>query len=469
MVMGDIQEGLDVAVIGAGPGGYVAAIRAAQLGRQVTLIEGRSQAGGVCLHEGCIPSKALIHAANIYQGIADAEELGIVVTNRSIDIAKLQIWKQGLVGKLSKGIVQLCKDNKVTILQGIAQFTSPTSIRIDTSDGAKSYHFKKAIIATGSRPVEIPSLPFYSKKKIFSSTEALSLEKIPSSLAVVGGGYVGVELGTVYAKLGSVVTLIEEQNSILPGLDSDFTKVVAKRLKKLGVIVQTGTRAKEYNGQQLILENGAKPVAADAVVVAVGRRPRTESLDLKQARVKIDERGFIITNAQCQTSQSSIYAIGDVAGEPMLAHKASAEGRVAAEAICGQKSAFDQVVPAVIFSDPEIATVGLSETEAKAEGIDAQVVQFPFAALGRSLASHATEGFVKIVVAADTKRVLGVHIVGHAASELIAEGTLAVEMGAYADDLGLTVHTHPTFAEAIAEAADMIYGHAIHISPRKQK
>lgn len=469
MVVGDIQEGIDVAVIGAGPGGYVAAIRAAQLGRKVTLIDSRERLGGVCLHEGCIPSKALIHAANVYHGLSEAEEFGVRVEGRSIDVVQMQQWKRGIISKLSKGIGQLCKENHVTFLRGTARFTSPNSLQVDSENETKSYQFKHAIIASGSEAIQIPSLPFDAKKNVVGSKGALNLESIPKKLAVIGAGYIGVELGTVYAKLGSQVTFIEVLDGILPGLDRDITKVIERRLKGLGVTVLTGTEVTGFDKGGLQTKGNGSVVEADQVIVAVGRRPKSDSLNLQQVRVKTDEKGFIVVDQRQQTSQPTIYAIGDVVGEPLLAHKASAEGKVAAEAICGKQAAFDAVVPSVIFSDPEIASVGMTTEEAKEAGIETIVSQFSFAALGKSLAAHAPAGFVKILAAADTKRVLGIHMVGAAASELIAEATMAIEMGAFADDLALTVHTHPTFSEAIAEAAEMLYGEAIHISPRKQK
>lgn len=466
MVMGDLEEGLDVAVIGAGPGGYVAAIRAAQLGRDVTLIDGAKRLGGICLREGCIPSKALIHVADVYKGIEEAADFGITVEGRKIDIAQMQEWKSGIIKKLSRGIEQLCKENKVSVICGKAHFTSPNSLQVETEAGMSSYQFNHAIIATGSEAIEIPSLPFNFEKNIIGSKGALNLEKVPQQLAVVGGGYIGIELGTVYAKLGSRVTIIEATDSLLPGMDSDIIKVVSRRLKKLSVTVLLETTANKYD-KGTLTTSGPK-VEADCVIVAVGRKPFSKGLNLEQAGVRVDDKGFIIVNKQQQTSQPTIYAIGDIVGGAMLAHKASAEGKIAAEAICGQPSAFDNVVPAVVFSDPEIATVGMTQADAEQRGLNVVVSQFPFAALGKSLAMNATDGFVKIVASADTKQVLGVHMVGGMCSELIAEATLAVEMGAHADDIALTIHTHPTFAEAMAEAADMLYGHAVHLTPRKQ-
>jgi dihydrolipoamide dehydrogenase len=466
MVMGDIQEGLDVVVIGAGPGGYVAAIRAAQLGRDVTLIDERVALGGVCLSEGCIPSKALIHASNLYDQIAHAEIYGIKVEGASCDLGEMQRWKEGIIQKLTQGVQQLCQSNKVTILQGTAQFTTKNSLQVTHDDSIKSFQFKNAIIATGARSVEIPSIPF--SEQVLSSKEALELTSLPKKLAIIGGGYIGVELGTVYAKLGSTVTIIEAEKRLLPELDKGLGRPVIKQLKALGVTLLTGVKAKEFKGGQLTLE-GAENLVVDKVLVAVGRSPNTHNLNLKAAHVQIDERGFIAVNEQCQTSSSKIYAIGDCAGGMLLAHKASAEGKVAAEALCGESIAFDALVPAVIFSDPEIAFVGLSETEAKERGLDTVSSRFPLAAIGRSLASNASEGFVKLIADAKTSRLLGFQMVGHGASELVAEATLAIEMGAHAEDLSLTIHSHPTFSEAIHDAAEGLYGQSIHLASRASR
>ncbi len=466
--MGSIQEGVDVVVIGAGPGGYVAAIRAAQLGREVHLIEAMERLGGVCLNWGCIPSKALIHVANFFSDIDGAADFGIMVKEKSLDPKKMQAWKDNILKKLSKGIEQLCKDYGITVHQGTAHFDSKNSVTVIRQEGSESLKFKHAIIASGSKAIELPGLPFDEAKGIVSSKGALSWSKMPPKLAVIGGGYIGIEMGTVFAKFGSQVTIVEALDRILPEMDAEIAKPVERKLKKLGVNIVAKAKASSFDGKKLKVD-GADDVAADKVLVAVGRKPNAESLDLKAASVDVDARGFILINEKCQTSNPKVYAIGDVAGGMLLAHKASAQGKVAAEAVCGRKVAFENYVPAVIFSDPEIATVGLSEAEAQAAGFAAKSGQFPFAALGRAMASQATEGFVKVVGDAKTKRILGFQIVGPHASELIATASHALEMGALVDDLALIINTHPTFAEAIGEAVESIYGRAIHLSPRKQK
>ncbi len=468
VVMGDIQEGVDVVVIGAGPGGYVAAIRAAQLGREVHLVDSLDRLGGVCLNWGCIPSKALIHVANFFNDLGAAGDFGVNIEQSSLDSQKMQEWKEGIVDRLSKGIGQLCKDNGVTVHKGTAHFTSDKSLAIDSGDRLASYHFKNAIIATGSTEIEIPGLAFDDKKGIVSSRGALSWTEVPQRLVVVGGGYIGIELGTVFAKFGSQVTIVEALDRILTGMDPDIVKPVERKLKKLGVDVRLNAKAESFTDKKLMLEGG-EMVEADKVLVAVGRKPNTASLELNSAGVELDEKGFIKTQPNGQTSCSHIYAIGDVAGGMLLAHKASAEGKVAAEAICGQAAALDSLVPAVIFSDPEIASIGLNEHEARTQGYQVETGQFPFAALGRAMAAHATDGFVKVVSDAQSRRLLGFQIVGGHASELIATATHALEMGALSDDLELVINTHPTFAEAIGEAVESIYGKAIHLSPRKQK
>lgn len=467
MVVGEIQEGVDVIVIGAGPGGYVAAIRAAQLGREVYLIDSMDRLGGVCLNCGCIPSKALIHVANVFSGLDSAKDYGISVQGKALDFKKLQEWKEGIISQLSKGVAQLCKENGVTVHQGTARFTSNNSLFVASTEKSSSFKFKNAIIATGSCPLEVPGLSFNEDRGIVSSRGALNWTELPKKLAVIGAGYIGIELGTVYAKLGSEVTMIEALDRILPELDPTLGKPVAKHLKSLGVTTKLNTTAENFDGKALHLSDGSE-IAVDKVLVAVGRRPNSENLGLEKAGIEIDEKGFIKTGPDAQTTQANIYAIGDVAGGALLAHKASAEGKIAAEAICGQKVAFDNYVPAVIFSDPEIAVVGLSETEAQKQGLEIKAGQFPFAALGRAMASHATEGFVKVISEEPSKRLLGFQIVGTHASELIATATHALEMGALVDDLSQIINTHPTFSEAIGEAIESIYGKAIHLSPRKQ-
>jgi dihydrolipoamide dehydrogenase len=466
--MSEKQKDVDVVVIGAGPGGYVAAIRAAQLGRKVHLIDAMERLGGVCLNWGCIPSKALIHVANFFSDIERVSDLGIAIDSKSLDLAQTQTWKNGILKKLSKGIEQLCKDNGITIHRGIAYFTSRDSIMVEKEDRSESLKFKNAIIATGAHAIELPGLPFGEAKGIVSSKGALGWSELPKKLVVVGAGYIGIELGTVFAKFGSEVTIIEALDRILPEIDQELSRPVERKLKKRGVRIILGSKVKGLDGRTVELEGGDK-IEADKVLVAVGRKPNTDNLSLDTAGVLLDEKGFIKVAEDGMTTNSLIYAIGDVVGGALLAHKASAEGKIAAEAMCGQAVSFDHFIPSVIFSDPEIAMVGLTEAQASEKGIKTSTGQFPFAALGRAMASHATDGFVKIVADAETKRLIGCQMVGPHVSELIATVTHALEMGAEVDDLLPIINTHPTFSEAIGEAVESIYGRAIHISPRKQK
>lgn len=467
MVVGDFANEVDVLVVGGGPGGYVAAIRAAQLGRDVTLVE-KGNLGGVCLNVGCIPSKALISAAELVEKLQHGGNMGIVAENISVDFGKMQEWKNGVVKQLTKGVGQLLKSNKITVVQGEAYFSGEDQVKIATEDNSETYKFKDCIIATGSTSVELKDLPF-DGKRIISSTEALSLPEIPNKMVVVGGGYIGLELGTAYAKLGSEVTVLEGMDQLLPGVDPKIVRFVTKNLKKNKVAFKTNALVKnaEVKDDEVTvtaeIKGEAETFTADVVLVAVGRRPNTADLGLEQIGVELDDKGFVKVNEKMQTSAQHIYAIGDIAGQPMLAHKASYEGKVAAEVIAGEPSVVDyRAMPYVIFSDPEIAYTGLTEEQAKEAGYDATSFRFPFPANGRALSMNAADGFVNVVADKESKRILGMQIVGPEASSLIAEAVMAIEFGATAEDIALTIHAHPTLPEAIAEAAEGILGHAIH-------
>lgn len=471
MVVGDMTTEVDVLVIGAGPGGYVAAIRAAQLGKKVTVVD-RAEVGGVCLNRGCIPSKALISAAHQYETMHAAQAVGITAGQVSVDFGKVQEWKNGIVKKLTGGVSSLLKGNKVQVISGEAVFTSENEVRVVNGYEATRIQFNDCIIATGSRPIELKPFPFGGR--ILSSTEALNLTEIPKSLIVIGGGYIGVELGQMYSKFGTKVTILEGADSILPGFEKELSQLVAKSLQKTGVEIFTGamaTSSKQTDQDVTVtftVGGEEKSVTADYLLVTVGRRPNTDELGLDRINLKVSDRGLIEVDHQCRTNLPHIYAIGDIVAGPALAHKASYEGKVAAEAIAGLPSAVDyKAIPAVVFSDPEIASVGLSETEAKQKGLEVEVGKFPFAANGRALSLNATEGFVKIVAEKASQVVIGAQVVGVEASNLIAELGLAIEMGATLEDIALTIHAHPTLGEMVMEAAEGALGHPIHQMGRK--
>ena len=463
---------VEAVVIGAGPGGYVAGIRLGQLGKKAVVIE-KAAPGGVCLNVGCIPSKALINAAKLYEKASHASEMGITIDNLRIDLDRLQTWKESVVGKLTSGVKQLLKANGCDYLEGTATLLSPRSVRVTRPDSEDEtvIETENIIIATGSRPVAIPSLPF-DHNRIVDSTGALALRELPARLVVVGGGYIGMEIGTLYAKFGSKVTFVEALPSILPGSDAECVQVVARKAKKLGINILVGAKAQgvtekgshavltvERNGETIELE-------ADKILVSVGRRPNIENLGLEIAGVKT-VGGFITVDREMRTNVPTIFAIGDVAGQPMLAHKGSREAEVAAEVIAGKPAAMDaQVIPAVVFTDPEIASAGLTSEEAEKRGHKVKVGKFPFTALGRAIANLDTDGFAKVVTDAESGLLLGVHIVGNGAGDLISEAALAIEMGASTADLALTIHPHPTLPEAIMEAAKASLGEAIHILNR---
>jgi dihydrolipoamide dehydrogenase len=462
---------LNIAVVGGGPGGYAAAFLAADLGMNVTLIDPELNPGGVCLYRGCIPSKALLHVAKLLEESHQAKDWGIEFAAPKIDLARLRSWKEGVVKKLTGGLGQLSKQRHVKYLQGRAGFENSTTLRVSKADGSEeSLTFDRIILATGSRPAVVPTLKLDSPR-MMDSTGGLNLEDIPGSLLVVGGGYIGLELGSVYAALGTRVTVVEMLPGLLPGADRDLVVPLHKRLEKMFAAILLNTTVAslkaEGNGIRATFEGPEvkeREQVFDRVLVSVGRKPNSEIPGLENTRVKVGPRGFIQVNKQLQTDDPSIYAIGDVVGEPMLAHKASHEGRVAVEAIAGHKVAFEpNAIPAVVFTDPEVAWCGLTETQAQKDNREIKVAKFPWAASGRAVTLDRPEGMTKLILDPKTERVLGVGIVGVGAGELIAEGVLAIEMSALASDVALSIHPHPTLSETIMEAAEVFFGTSTHI------
>lgn len=468
MVVGDLALELDTVVIGSGPGGYVAAIRAAQTGQKVAIIE-RDNIGGVCLNVGCIPSKALINASHRYQEAKNSAKFGVLTEGVELDFATTQKWKdEKVVGTLTKGVEMLLKKNKVEILKGEAFFNDSNQLRVIDGNDAQSYTFKNAIVATGSRPIEIPGFKFGGR--ILDSTGALNLPEVPEKLIVIGGGYIGSELAGVYANLGSKVTILEGLPTILNAFEKDMVKLVEDNFKSKDVNIVTNAMAKSAeetdNGVKVTYEVDGKEevVEADYVLVTVGRRPNTDDLGLESAGVEMDERGLIKVDKQGRTSSKNIFAIGDIVAGPPLAHKASYEAKIAAEAIAGKNVEIDYVaIPAVCFTDPELATVGITEAEAKEQGISVKVSKFPFGANGRALSLDETEGFVRLVTEKESGLILGGQVAGVGASDIIAEIALAVEARMNIEDLSLTIHAHPTLAETIMDASELSLGLPIHI------
>ena len=465
----------DVVVIGGGPGGYPCAIRLGQLKQKVICVE-KEEVGGVCLNWGCVPSKALISASHTYEKVKDAGPgMGILTEGVKVDVPKMQEWKGGIVKKLTGGVRGLFKGNGVELVMGTARVTGPRTVEVKTAEGATETitATKAVVIATGSSTIEIPTFKF-DGKQIIGAKEAVSLKEVPKRLLVIGGGVIGLELGTVYQKFGAELTVVEATQSLLPGTDPELTAVVEKKLVKHGAKIFKGAKAMGYEKAadgslqvKVDLGDGKHDTfVADVVLVAVGMRPNGANLGLEEIGVKV-ERGFVPSNHVGETNVPGVYAIGDVTGHPMLAHKATKEGEVVAEVIAGHKAAKDWVaIPAAIFTDPEIAVAGLTEAQAKEKGIDVRVGKFPFAALGRAMAVVETDGFFKVVANKQTNELLGVHIVGAEASDLISEGALALEMHAFLEDIGLTIHPHPTLGEGMMEAAQHGLGHAIHIMNR---
>lgn len=467
MVVGDFPIETDTIVIGAGPGGYVAAIRAAQLGQTVTIVE-KSSLGGVCLNVGCIPSKALIAAGHRYESAIHSEDIGITVENVKVDFSKVQQWKASVVHKLTSGVEGLLKGNKVTVVRGEAYFVDANTLRVMDESSAQTYTFKNAVIATGSRPIELPAFKY--SKRVLDSTGALALNEIPTKIVVIGGGYIGTELGGAYASFGTKVTILEGADEILSGFEKQMSSLVKRNLKKKGAEIITKALAKGVeeteNGVTVTYEvkGEVQKVEADYVFVMVGRRPNTDEMGLEQAGIELTQRGLVKVDKQCRSNVNNIYAIGDIIEGPPLAHKASYEGKIAAEAISGHPTEIDYfAIPAVVFSDPELASVGYTETQAKAEGIEVVSAKFPFAANGRALALNSTDGFMKLVTRKADGLVIGAQIAGPSASDMIAELGLAIEAGMTAEDLAMTIHAHPTLGEITMEAAEVAIGSPIHI------
>ncbi len=473
------MSSVQLVVIGAGPGGYAAAFHAADLGLKVALVDTELNPGGVCLYRGCIPSKALLHVAKIVSEARHASAWGVSFGEPKIDLDKLRAFKDSVVSKMVGGLGQLSKQRKITYIQGKAAFVDAKTLSIDlVKGGTETLSFEHAIIATGSRPAAVPGLSIDSPR-VMDSTSALELPDVPKSLLVVGGGYIGLELGSVYAALGTKVTVVEMTPTLLAGADRDLATILARRLEKtlhkilLNARVvemkdtKTGVKVK-IDGEGLA--DADREQTFDRVLVSIGRKPNSAIDGLDKTKVKIRERGFITVDSSMRTDEPSILAIGDVVGEPMLAHKASHEARVAVETILGHNSVFEpQAIPAVVFTDPEVAWCGLTETEAQKQGRQIEVAKFPWAAVGRAVAIDRPEGLTKLIIDPTTERVLGVGIVGSGAGDLIAEGVVAVEMAALASDLALSIHAHPTLSETIMEAADVFYGHSVHVYRPKKK
>lgn len=464
----------NIVVIGAGPGGYAAAFYAADLGMSVTLIDAAKNPGGVCLYRGCIPSKALLHVAKLINESKEAKSWGVDFGEPTIDIDKLRAYKNKVVAKLTGGLGVLSKQRKINYVQGWANFTSSTSVAVKKEDGStENINFDKAIIATGSVISTIPSLQIDSKRLLNSST-ALDLPAIPKTLLVVGGGYIGLELGSVYSALGAKVSVVEFMDRLLPGADQDLVSHLQKRISKSydKIMLQSKVVEIKEEGEGLLvkIENKDKQIEEhqfDYVLMSIGRKPKTDGLGLENTQVKVNERGWIVADSSLKTNDENIYAIGDIVGEPMLAHKASHEAKVAVDAISGKRVAFEPLaIPAVVFTDPEIAWAGMTENQAIEKGVKFEVTKFPWAASGRATTLDRSDGVTKILVDPDTERILGVGICGPGAGELIAEATLAIEMGATVKDLSLTIHPHPTLSETVMEAAEMFYGHASHVLRR---
>lgn len=470
MVVGELTEEVDLLVIGAGPGGYVAAAHAADLGLDTAIIESAEVPGGVCLREGCIPSKALLHVGHIVENAQHAAAFGVAFSAPSFDIEKLRTWKAGVIRRLSTGVSGLLKNRKITYYTGQASFDGSRSVRVEGGSVAH-VRFKHCIIAAGSRAKTLPEkvLP---RDCYWDAADALKLETIPTRLLVVGGGYIGLELGQVYASLGSAVTCIEALDALVPGADPELIKPLAAKLNKQFAAIHTSATLKsgrKVDGGVEVTYTVAgqdRTERFDRVLVSIGRRPNTDNLGLDKTKVRLDDKGFIKVDAQRRTDDIRIYAIGDVAGEPMLAHKASAEGKVAAEAIAGKPTVFEPAaIPAVIYTDPEVAWAGLTEKQAKDQKLDVRIARFPWVGSGRAVAMARTDGLTKMIFDAQTQRLLGVGIVGAHAGDLISEAVLGIEMAAVADDIALTIHPHPATSETLMEAAEGAFGHAIHGAP----
>jgi dihydrolipoamide dehydrogenase len=463
----------DAIVLGGGPGGYVCAIRLAQLGLKTACVE-EEEYGGVCLNWGCIPSKALIANAHYYEKSKHIADHGIVVGNISVDSDRMQDWKNGIVKKLTGGVRNLLKSNGADVVEGRGKLIGPRTIEVEGKSGKSRLTANKGIvIATGSATIQVPGFEF-DGERIIGAREAVSLRKVPKRLVVIGGGVIGLELGMVYQSFGSELTVVELTNSLLPGIDPDCTRIVERNIQKRGGKILKGTRADRYEvlpggDVAVTITTGDKSerIECDVVLVAVGMKPRSKGIGLEEVGVQVNPQGFVTTNERCETNVAGVYAIGDVSGRPMLAHKASKEGEVCAEVIAGHPAAKDWVtVPGIVFTEPEIATAGLTGQEAKEQGLTVKVGRFPFAALGRAMSIGETDGFVKMVTDVTSGRVVGIHIVGPSASDLISEAVLALETVATAEDIALSIHPHPTLGEALMEAAAASLGQAIHMMNR---
>ncbi|MDO8812326.1 MAG: dihydrolipoyl dehydrogenase [Gallionella sp.] len=471
--VGDMHA--EVLVLGAGPGGYTAAFRAADLGKQVVLVERHASLGGVCLNVGCIPSKALLHIA---KAISEAEEVsqhGVIFGKPEIDIDQIRAWKDSVVTKLTSGLKQLAKQRKVQVVQGEAKFATPNSLVVTTAEGSKTISFDHAIIAAGSSVARIPGFP-YEDPRLIDSTGALQLQDVPQRMLIVGGGIIGLEMATVYDALGSKVSVVELADGLIPGADRDLVRPLHKRIEKRYEAIYLKTKVSNIEAQQDGLkvtfegEQAPEPQLYDRVLMAVGRRPNGRDIGAEAAGVAVNERGFIPVDKQMRSNVPHIFAIGDIVGEPMLAHKAVHEGKVAAEVIAGHKSFFEPLtIPSVAYTDPEIAWMGLTETQAKAQGIEYEKAAFPWAASGRALSIGREEGVTKLLLDPQTRRILGAGIVGTNAGELIAEAVLALEMGADMEDIGLTIHPHPTLSETLGFAAEMAEGTITDLLPPRKK
>ncbi|MGA2868262.1 MAG: dihydrolipoyl dehydrogenase [Verrucomicrobiota bacterium] len=471
LIMDSIKT--EVVVVGAGPGGYAAAFYAADLGKKVILIEKEKRLGGVCLNRGCIPSKALLYATHQIINSRESAHRGITFTEPKVELDKLRAWKEGVVAKLSGGVATLAKMRGVQVIAGRGYFEGSNKLRVETEQGQQFIEYEQAILAVGSVPA-MPKAFDLGNPRVMTSTEALEIEDIPENLLVVGGGYIGMEMSTVYAGLGSKITLVEALDAILAGADADLARPVVANAKKLFKEIRLKAKVTKMStvGKQIKVEseyNGEKLTELyDRVLVSVGRVANSKDLGLENTKVELDERGFVKVNPQQQTADPSIYAIGDIAGGILLAHKAHKEARIAVENILGETNAFDSVIPAVVFTDPELAWCGLTEIEAKEKGIAYQVSKFPWTASGRALTFDRTDGVTKIIADPETDRILGVGICGAGAGELISEAVLAMEMGATVEDIALTIHPHPTLSETLMEGADAYYGHATHIFTKKK-
>ena len=474
MVMGDMELTTELLIIGSGPGGYAAAFRAADLGLDVALVDPRPKPGGVCLFEGCIPSKTCLHLAELILDAGQAAGMGVHFGPPRIDPAEIRAWKQQVVDTMADGLLHLSRKRGVQLIQGLARFESATTVRLDHSE-IRRIRFRHAIIATGSRPLGYPGSDFRPGGRIMSSTEALTLADIPASLLIIGGGYVGLELGTVYAALGSKVHVVERADRLLTGVDRDLVGPLQRRLSALFAKISLQTKVMSMQEKADWVEvslqddkGNTETHTFDRVLVAIGRRPNTADLGLENTGVKLTERGYIEINDQQQTADPHILAVGDVAGGIMLAHKATREGRVAAEVIAGQSSSFDvRAIPAVVYTDPQIAWCGLTEEQAEKDKIAVTVQKFPWKYSGRANTMGATDGFTKILINAQDGRILGIGVVGRNAEGLIAEGVLAIEMGALAEDMALSLHPHPTLSETESEAAELFLGSPTHLLPKK--